>query len=145
MVRGKVIVEAELRPTEDEEKVLKAISNVFEAEQLEILDQGDYKLIRGYSSTLRSLMKLHRLLRAQAILESARSYMIKRIKGKTLSIMIHKQAAYVNKISFVSWEEESPLGAIKIYVKHRNIEDVIDWLAPQTSRGKPLWEKSLPE
>lgn len=144
MKNGKIIVEAELRPTEDEEKVLRAISNVFSYESLEIVDQGDYKLIRCYSNNYNSLRNFHDLLRKQAILDSARSYFFKRIRGNKLTILIHKQAAYQGKLSFISWDDESPLGPIKIIIESNNLNNVIDWLAPQTVRGKPLWERGPP-
>ncbi|AFZ71160.1 hypothetical protein Calag_1456 [Caldisphaera lagunensis DSM 15908] len=145
MENGKIIVEAELRPTEDEEKVIKAINNVFTCENMEITDQGDYKIIRCSSNSYKSLNKFHELLRRQAILDAARSYFFKRIKGNKLLILLHKQAAYSGKISFISWDEESPLGPIKIIIESKDINSVIDWLSPQTVRGKPLWERGPPK
>ena len=145
MGNGKIIVEAELRPTEDEEKVIKAINNVFTYENMEIMDQGEYKVIRCYSNSYNSLRKFHDLLRKQAILDAARSYFLKRVRGNKLQILLHKQALYQGKVSFISWDEESPLGPIKITIESDNINEVIDWLSPQTVRGKPLWEKKIPD
>ncbi|MDP8002623.1 MAG: RNA-binding domain-containing protein [Caldisphaera sp.] len=145
MDHGKITVEAELRPTEDEEKVIKTITNFFTPESLEILDQGDYKIIKAYSNSFKSLIKLHDSLRIQAILDASRSYMLKRIHGNKLVLLLHKQAAYQGKISFISYDNESPLGPIKIIIECNCIGEIIDWLAPQTARGKPLWEKRLPD
>ncbi|MGC8573236.1 MAG: RNA-binding domain-containing protein [Caldisphaera sp.] len=145
MKNGRIIVEAELRPTEDEEKVIKAINNVFTYKDMEIIDQGEYKVIRCFSDSYDSLRKLHDLLRKQAILDAARSYFLKRVRGNVLQILLHKQALYQGKISLISWDEESPLGPIKITIESDNINAVIDWLSPQTVRGKPLWERDIPE
>ncbi|MFP3228385.1 MAG: RNA-binding domain-containing protein, partial [Caldisphaera sp.] len=120
MGNGKIIVEAELRPTEDEEKVIKAINNVFTYENMEIMDQGEYKVIRCYSNSYNSLRKFHDLLRKQAILDAARSYFLKRVRGNKLQILLHKQALYQGKVSFISWDEESPLGPIKITIESDN-------------------------
>jgi len=56
---GRVVVEAQLRPTEDEAKVMQAILNVFDPDEMEKIDMGDYTLIRASSSRLSSLSKLH--------------------------------------------------------------------------------------
>ncbi|MFP3219342.1 MAG: RNA-binding domain-containing protein [Acidilobus sp.] len=145
MGSGEVVVEAEVRPTESEDKVLRAIYNVFEPERVEKVQVGDHEIIRARATSLSSLLKLHRLLRVQEILEAARSYMLKEVRGDTVTILLHKQAAYEGKVSLLSWASESPLGPIKISIKHPNIRDVIDWLAPQTSHGRALWEKGMPD
>ena len=146
MGAGRVVVEAQLRPTEDEGKVMQSILNIFDPDTVEKIDMGDYVLIRAYSERLTSLQKLHRLLRSQEILEAARAYMLKNAKGDRLSITLHKQAAYQGKVSLLTWDEESPLGPIKVTIEYRgDIKDVIDWLAPPTARGKPLWERGPPD
>ncbi|MGC9112166.1 RNA-binding domain-containing protein [Acidilobus sp.] len=145
MGSGEIVAEVELRPTESEEKVMKALTNLFDPERVEKVQAGDYEIIRAYASSLASLQKLHRLLRAQEILEAARSYMLKELKGDAVTMLFHKQAAYEGKVSLLTWSEESPLGPIKITIRHPSIRDVIDWLAPQTSRGRPLWERSMPD
>lgn len=146
MGAGRVVVEAQLRPTEDEGKVMQSILNIFDPDTVEKIDMGDYVLIRASSERLTSLQKLHRLLRSQEILEAARAYMLKNAKGDRLSITLHKQAAYQGKVSLLTWDEESPLGPIKVTIEYRgDIKDVIDWLAPPTARGKPLWERGPPD
>ncbi len=145
MGSGKIVVEAELRPTEDESKVMKAIENLFEPENVERIQMGDYELIRATSSSLASLSRLHRQLRVQEILEATRSYLLKSVKGNSVTLLLHKQAAYEGKVSLLTWGDESPLGPIKVTIEHPNIRDVIDWLAPQTARGRPLWEKGMPD
>ncbi len=146
MGTGRVVVEAQLRPTEDEHKVMQSILNVFDPDIVEKVDMGDYVLIRASSGRLTSLQKLHRLLRSQEILEAARAYMLKNARGGRLSITLHKQAAYQGKVSLLTWDDESPLGPIKITIEYRgDLKDVIDWLAPPTARGRPLRERGPPD
>lgn len=146
MGRGRVYAEVELRPTEDEDKVLRALLNVFEPQSIEKVDMKDYVLIRGYSDSLLSLQRLHRALRQQEILEATRAYLLKNVRGNSFTMLLHKQAAYEGKVSLLTWEQESPLGPIKITVTYDgNVRDVIDWLAPPTSQGRPLWERQAPD
>jgi hypothetical protein len=143
---GRVVVEAQLRPTEDEARVMQAILNVFDPDEVEKIDMGDYTLIRASSPRLSSLSKLHRLLRVQEILEAARAYMLKNAKGNRLTILLHKQAALRGKVSLLTWDDESPLGPIKITIEFSgDIKDVVDWLAPPTAKGRPLWERGEPD
>lgn len=141
---AKVVVEVEIRPTEDESKVLAALANFFDLGPLEFIDAGRSKIAIGSSDSLASLAKLHRALRAERILDAARNALKKGVQGSTITFYLHKQAAYVGRLSFVDGDHESPLGAIKVTVTHDNPQEVIDWLAPPTSKGKPLWEREMP-
>ena len=68
----KIRVEAEVRPTEDLDKVKKAILNVFEPEKMFVVEEALGKKIIAESSTYDSLFKLHGLLRRERILDAAR-------------------------------------------------------------------------
>ncbi len=141
---ARIRVEAEIRPTEDEGRVKQAVLNVFEPTVTEIVGKGRYRRLVAESRTLRSLEKLHALLRQDRVLDAARR---KLREGSAPSIMVfklHKQAAYAGHVSFVDSDDESPLGAITFTIESENIDEIIDWLAPRTSKGKPLWEKSMP-
>lgn len=141
----KVVVTADLRPSEDEDKVKVAIANFFDFSSVRKERGGRYELLVAESDTLRSLVKVHRTLREERILDAARKYMRRGIEGGKLTFMIHKQAAYVGKLTFVDQEGESPLGPITFVIVHREPEKVVDWLAPRTSRGRPLWENPTPD
>ncbi|MCC6060938.1 MAG: hypothetical protein LM578_05365 [Desulfurococcaceae archaeon] len=141
---SKVVVEAEIRPTEDEDKVLKAITNFFDVEKIETVHMGGTRILVVTSNNLACLAKLHRALRSERILDAARSSLKKGVRETTITFHLHKQAAYAGKLSFVDGDHESPLGAIRVTIHHSNPQDVIDWLAPPTSKGKPIWEKEMP-
>jgi predicted RNA binding protein with dsRBD fold (UPF0201 family) len=143
MVR--IIVKCELRPSEDEEKVMKAILNFFEYESIRKERSGLYEIIIAESSNFKSLIKLHKKLREERILDAARKYLIRGVKGNSIIFMIHKQAAAVGRLTFVDSERESPLGPITFVIEYEKPMEVIDWLAPKTAHGVPLWEKPIPE
>ena len=140
----RIVVTAEIRPSEDEDKVKVAVANFFSFKSSNV-EEGKFRLFVAESDTLSSLSKFHRVLREERILDAARKYLRRGIEGDRLTFMIHKQAAYVGKITFVDSENESPLGPITYTVFHRDLEAVVDWLAPRTSRGRPLWDNPMPE
>ena len=140
------MVEAEVRPTESREKVLRAVRNFFDPQSVRVERLGESEVIIAESTTLASLTKLHYALRAERILDAARSALKKGVQSKSrLVFYLHKQAAYQGKVSFVSGDHESPMGAIKVTVEHPDVRAVIDWLAPYTARGRPVFERDMPE
>ncbi len=142
----KIRVEVEVRPTEDLEKVRKALLNVFEPGEIKVIERSrGYKLIVGESHSYRSLVKIHELIRRERIMDAARSILRKGVIGNMLVFKVNKQAALQGRLSFVESDSESPMGAITFIVETSNPYEVIDWLAPKTSMGKPLWEKDMPK
>ena len=141
----RVIVEAEVRPSEDKEKVLQAMLNFFDFEKIREEKVGLSIVIIGESSTLKSLLRFHKALRDEKILDAARKYLLKGVEGESISFMLNKQAAAVRRISFVDSEKESPLGPIKVRIEYRDPQAVIDWLTPKTAKGVPLWENPIPQ
>ncbi len=142
---ARIRVEAEIRPTESEENVKKAVLNLFEPVDMEIVGRGRYRRLVAESNSLRSLEKLHMLLRQERVLDAARRKMRQGMRARLIEFKLHKQAAYVGHLSFIDSDDESPLGAITFIIEAEDPGDIIDWLAPRTSHGKPLWEKRRPE
>ncbi len=144
MARGRVVVEVEVRPTESLDKVLAAVKSIIDIEDYHIEEVGRSRLLVAVAP-LEGLWRLHRLLREQRILDAARS-VLKRGAGEgRIVFYLHKQAATRGKISFVGGDQESPLGAIRVTIEHPEPERVIDWLAPPTVMGRPLWEHDIPD
>ena len=145
MARGRVVVEVEVRPTEDPEKVKAAILNIIDPDEIRWEELGNTKILIAEARSLRGLTKFHRLLRQQRILDAARAVLRKSITGNSIVLHLHKQALTQGKISLVSGDHESPLGAVRVTIEHPEIRAVIDWLAPATAMGRPLWERDMPE
>jgi len=140
-------IEVEVRPTEDESKVRRALKNIFTLKDSDIksVDIGNnYKLLVVESRKLTVLFRLYELLRQERILDTARSIMLSLKRGDMLTLKLHKQSAYAGHISFISYDEESPLGPIILTIVSDKLSEIIDWLAPKTSHGRPLWEKEIP-
>ncbi|RLF06863.1 MAG: hypothetical protein DRK00_00355 [Thermoprotei archaeon] len=139
----KVVVRAEVRPTEDKEKVVKALLNLFDL-QLKEEASGHVKLIVGEGGE-EVLMKFRRLLMEQRILDAARQYLLRGMHERGFSFYLNKQAAYSGKISFCSFEYgESPLGPIVVEVETEDPQRAVLWLAPRTVQGTPVEEVKKP-
>ena len=125
-----------VRPTESPEKVAGALEMLFSGIELATSENR----IEGRGGA-KSLSTLHRLLREQRILDTARSVMLHGTVGDSIQFRLNKQAASVGKVSFPPGEE--PLGSI--HVEIRGPETLIDWLAPETFEGRPIEEIDLVE
>ena len=140
----KITVEAEIRPTEDEEKVKKAILNFFTPSSIRVEDRGRERVLIAEAERAEALQRLHLKLREQRILDAARSMIMRWSSEDKVVFYLHKQAAFMDRITFCSPEGESPLGPIKVEILETDVKAVIDWLAPPTSKGRPLFEKGPP-
>ncbi|MGC8983162.1 MAG: RNA-binding domain-containing protein [Desulfurococcaceae archaeon] len=129
-----IVVEAEVRPTEDLEKVKKAILSVIKPESVEVEELGSgYRVVRARGSSIESLEPLRNMARAQQVEPAFRSYLYKYRRGGALTILLHKQAAFVGKLSLVDSDKESPLGPVRVEIEgtEEEIEKLIDYLAPE--------------
>jgi predicted RNA binding protein with dsRBD fold (UPF0201 family) len=143
---ARVRVEAEVRPTEDVEKVKRAVLNVFRPDRVVVEDLGGgYRVVVAEAFSLRSLSRLWERLRQERILDAARGYMLRGIEGDVLVFKLNKQAAYVGRVSLVDMDAEAPMGPIVFTVEHPDPRAVVDWLAPPTRMGRPVRERPMPE
>ncbi len=141
----RIRVEAEIRPTEDPEKVKRAVLNLFEPDRMWVEEYGSYRLLVAESGSYQSLRKLHELLRRERILDAARAYMMRGLQPGMLVFKINKQAAYVGRLSFADSDREVPMGPITFIIETRRPMDVVNWLAPETRMGRPVREYEMPE
>ena len=120
-----VLVSAPVFPSEDAEKVMHAVKNIFPTATLERSEDG----VNGTAD----LEYFSKRIRQQKILDAARSVMRKgRRSGRTV-FRLNKQAAFAGKISFA--EERTVLGTITVTVEDEDIDSVIDTVAPVTVDG----------
>lgn len=131
-------VEIEIRtkvhPTESEEKVVKAIKNIFPDAEIEIREDGEV-YGRAYS-----LERFRELLRRQRILDTARSEILKRRDGNEITLYLNKQTATVSRINFC--DEDAILSPIKVTFRLNNVpfSRFLDYTAPKTKDGRPVKE-----
>jgi predicted RNA binding protein with dsRBD fold (UPF0201 family) len=127
-----IYIEAEINPTESEEKVKHAIENLFGDIQTRIQPAHKRALLTAEAKGTESLTKLYNLLRRERIRDAARGALFEGLSGKTINFCLNKQVAYAGHISFSKEVAESPLGPIKVRIECEDPKRLIDWLAPKT-------------
>ncbi|MEM4472450.1 MAG: AAA family ATPase [Archaeoglobaceae archaeon] len=128
-----VEIETFIHPTEEEEKVVKAVKNLFPDAKVEIRDG---KLF----ATARDLKQFKELLKRQKILDTARSELIRCKRGNEIVIYLNKQTATVSRINFC--DEDAVLSPLKVTFRLLGVsfQRFLDYLAPMTKNGKPVNE-----
>lgn len=138
-----ILIRTPLRDTENPQKVKQAILNVVSSVSFETERSDGTCYLVVESKELSTLSPLHRKLREQRILETARTILKKNASKDSVTFFLNKQAAYAGHIHFCEPERESPLGPITVKISSENLDHLIDWLAPHTVKGKPMREVSL--
>jgi hypothetical protein len=132
-------VETPLNPTEDPEKVLRAVRNLFPNCSPSIVRSDErHGKLEGSMSRLEDLDNLRILLRQGVIRDAARKILLKNISGSSIVVHLNKQAAFAGKASFCERYDESPLGPVTLTITVENPEQVIDWLAPSSRRRQEI-------
>jgi len=117
-------------PSEDPEKVVKAVKNIFPDIEL----NTENNAMTGETATLEHFSEQ---IRRQRILDTARSVLMKGRRGDERTIFnMNKQAAFAGKISFT--EERTILGTINVTITADNITGFIESLAPPTVNGEEV-------
>ena len=128
-----VHVEVEVNPTEDPEKVRRAMENIFGSTEFEVKPHGRGSLLVAKTKGIDGLTKLYNLLRRERIRDAARSVLFDGLGEKSIVFYLNKQVAYAGHISFSKPVAESPLGPIRIQIRCDNPRELIEWLAPKTT------------
>jgi predicted RNA binding protein with dsRBD fold (UPF0201 family) len=128
-----VYVETEVNPTESEEKVKKAVENIFGNIPMEIKPLYKGRLLTAEGRGLETLTKLLNLLRRERIRNAARKAFFQGLRGETISFFLNKQVAFVGHVSFSEEEAESPLGPVKVRIECEDPKSLINWLAPRST------------
>jgi len=128
-----VHVEVEVNPTEDPEKVRRAVENIFGSVEFEVKPHGRGSLLIAKTKSIDGLTKFYNLLRRERIRDAARGVLFDGLGEKSIVFYLNKQVAYVGHISFSKPVGESPLGPIRVQIRCDNPRELIEWLAPKTT------------
>ena len=134
MEQIKFILEVDINPTESEEKVKKAIGNLFGDLKLQFKPAPKGSLLTAEVIGQEPLVTLRNVLRRDHIRDAARKALYKGLNGDTLIFYLNKQVAFAGHASFSEPESESPLGPIKVTVRGEDLMQIISWLAEKTVR-----------
>ena len=113
-----------INPSEDPTKVEQAVSN--------ILVDMDFKInkesLKASSKNFESLSKVYETIHARQTQKTYRRQMNHNLNDNSTWFYLNKQAAFANVVALCSEADESPLGPIKVVLKSKNIEKIIEWL-----------------
>ena len=137
MRMDEVLVQVEVNPTEDLKKVKKAVENIFGVVEFEVESRKWGRLLMAKTRGVEGLTKLYNLLRRERIRAAARKVLFSGLRDKSLLFYLNKQVAYAGHISFSQQTGESPLGPIAVQIRCDNPRELIEWLAPKTTRNLP--------
>lgn len=115
--------------SEDPDKVIQAISNVFPYSTI----KNENFSIKAQSNELRSLEKIYESIVSTQSQKSYTRNLENNLDGDSTWFFLNKQAAFVDQIAICDEAEESPLGPIKVILSSSNIDGIIDWISYQNS------------
>jgi len=137
-----VHVEVEVNPTEDLEKIKRAVENIFGAVKFKVESRKWGRLLIAKTRGTAGLTKLYNLLSRERILAAARKVFFSGMDEKSVTFYLNKQVAYAGHISFSQQTAESPLGPINVQIRCDNPRKLIVWLTPKpTKRNVPSRSK----
>ncbi len=115
---------AMVNPTENLNKVIEALSNIFEYEDLLISE--DKVTVTGSSS---SLIFFKEYLEKRQIKDTAQKIITKASKRDPdkIRFKLSKQAAFAGRINLVE-DDLSPLGEIEVLIYAENPEEFLNWI-----------------
>ena len=123
-----VVVEVEVNPTENLEKVKEAIINLFPTATIDVRFGGRKSLLIATTDGINGLTEVYGNLRQERILAVARRVFRRGTRGKYIIFYLNKQVAYAQRISFCDPFGESPLGSIQVKIKCDDPSAIIEWL-----------------
>jgi predicted RNA binding protein with dsRBD fold (UPF0201 family) len=131
MEKMTVLVEAEINPTETEEKVKTAVANMFGNLSIQVKPSKVGSVLTAEAKNREALENLRNTLRRDRVRAAARKILYTGLREKTISFCLNKQVAFVGHASFSQETGECPLGPIKVTIESENPRELIDWLAPK--------------
>lgn len=128
-------LEVAVYPTESEEKVKKALWNLFGDVPTQTKPLPKEIIITAEAKGLDALSTLRNVLRRDRIRDSSRKPLFQGLSETAITFYLNKQVAFAGHVSFSEATAESPLGPIKVIVNVENPRELIDWLAPRTTKN----------
>ena len=120
----KIEAYCEINPSEDPKKIEQVMINV--------LNNVEFKISKGSitatSREIESLSKIRESIQKHRSQNVYSRFLDNNLDGDETWFYLNKQAAFVHSISLCEHADESALGPIKITIRSKSIERVIEWL-----------------
>ncbi len=134
MEKVTVHVEADVNPTEDEEKVKTAINNFVGNPTFTSEPAFQGFILKADAQGQASLTKFRNILHNDRIRDAARKILHRAVRENKISFYLNKQVAYAGHVSFSEESSESPLGPIRVVIETDSPRELVDWLAEKTEK-----------
>lgn len=121
-------VEAIVNPSEDTQKVIDAIANLFTRCSPEVSFRSR---VVGRAVGSDSLAILYEQVRSRSAMGVLRRMLLDNRVGDSTSFLLNKQAATSGIAAVIEEEQESPLGPIRVTISCEELDALVDWLAPE--------------
>ena len=113
-----------INPSEDPKKVEQALSNILSDIDIKINQES----LKATSKNLESLTRIFETIHSRKSQNNFKSQLKHNLIDDSTWFYLNKQAAFANVVALCSEADESPLGPIKVILRSKNIERVIEWL-----------------
>jgi predicted RNA binding protein with dsRBD fold (UPF0201 family) len=132
MVEIHVTVKAHINPTESQEKLEKAITNLFGDVQPQRIKEHGITYLVGKASGMESLRQLKQRIASDRIRDATRAMLSRwAAKNEKVTFQLNRQAAYANHVS-IYHANKAPLGPIEVEVEGPP-EEIIQFLTGKAS------------
>jgi uncharacterized protein len=120
----KIVAKATVNPTEDLDKVIGALSNIFDYDDILIAEKS--VTVTGNTSCL---LPFKEFLEKSQIRDTARKMILKGWDEESMAInlKLSKQAAFAGRINLVD-DDLSPLGEIEVKITTPDVKEFANWL-----------------
>ncbi len=121
-------VEAIVNPSENVQKVIEAIENIFTRCSPELSFRSR---VVGRAVGSDSLSILYEQVRSRSAMGVLRRMLLDNRAGDSTWFLLNKQAATSGIAAIIEDQQESPLGPIRVTINCEELDKVIDWLVPE--------------
>jgi len=125
----RITVETPVNPTEDEDKVIRSLHNIFPETSVQRIRLDNGMKVRLTGNGLSFLATLRSLIKQDRIRSAARAVILRRTEEGRIEFYLNKQAAFAGRASFCGPIGESPQGPIRVEIISDNTLSVVDYLA----------------
>jgi predicted RNA binding protein with dsRBD fold (UPF0201 family) len=124
---AKIVLEATVSPSEDPEKVARALGNVVGmGPEAAAIGPRTARLV---TSDPKALEYVRDQLRDRHIRSAARRQMVLNREGRSTSMMLNRQAAAAGVVAVCGSPKESPLGPIYLILSSDELDKAMDLIA----------------
>jgi len=129
-----------IHPTEEIQRIKKAIENLFGPITLSTTKFDEFTEIYSSNVSSSSFAALRQLVHDKRILDVVRVRLLKNLDESTTFMFFDKQAAFIGKLRLIdNIHEDPPLGSIEIrfeFESESQFEEFLDWFSPRTKDGR---------